>query len=891
MSRNVLAGCAAVLLAAILGLAAADNARPWKRLQREFLELERRHLRLRLEAARAEAAGPLAELRTAIEGEEARLAERRDEIDQLELDLRRFRGRLKAARLRQDAIRAEPPPAGASASEALAAHGERLRQSRMEVESLRELVADREQKLEAVLADLAAARDRQTRERAPIEALERRLAAHGKASGSGSGVAVRELAVSAFPLADGSPRVDRCVTCHLGSAREEPAGESWPPPFRRHPRPELFLGADSPHPHGRFGCTVCHGGAGRATDFARAGHRPRDAEREAAWAEAWGWRREALPAEPMLALDLTEAACGRCHGAEVWTPEAPIHDAGIELIAALGCTGCHPSEHPALAGRPKAGPALTGIADKTRPAWVYRWLEAPRASRPTTRMPHFFDPSDASPAEQDRARRAAEIRAIVHVLWERSRPAAGVPAAGVPEEGDPEAGRALFDRLGCRGCHLLEPGAGTRAAGPGAGLPGARFGPHLAGTGSKVRAGWLLAWLEDPRSYRRETPMPSLRLDDREAADLTAFLMSRRDPAWEGLELPPVDEAARDALVRADLEQSHTLEASQARLKRMSEREKNAYLGERTIARYACWGCHEIAGFEQAPPAAPSLERAGRRGLPASHRPVYRLTATEARAVDVALLGLAGARPVTDSETAVLAAGRAVLARYNCRACHRIEGRDQAPGGADDGAPELTHAGARLESPWLYRYLADPGETTVRPWLTTRMPTFGLSAAERNALVRYFSALAGRDLLSGAPGDAPAARSPAVAVGRVVFAMLQCDACHADGGGAAVTDAPAPSYHLARDRLRADWVVDWILDPERWRPGTAMPASFRSGPGEPLDSSYLIGSIETPIFAVERERLLRLFDSEAELHAYLSDPERVAEALRRYLWTLPSTRR
>ena len=65
-----------------------------------------------------------------------------------------------------------------------------------------------------------------------------------------------------------------------------------------------------------------------------------------------------------------------------------------------------------------------------------------------------------------------------------------------------------------------------------------------------------------------------------------------------------------------------------------------------------------------------------------------------------------------------------------------------------------------------------------------------------------------------------------------------------------------------------------------------MPASFLpAGAGE-ADSSFLAGSIATPMFRPERERLLRLLAGEDELSAYLSDPERVATALRDYLWSL-----
>ncbi len=874
--------CAAVLLAVILGLAIADNARPWKRLQAEFFDLERRQLSSRLAAARSVAAPKLTDLEARVESEQQALTSRQDEISELDDDLRRFRGKRRAAELRRGRLRSELEQT------------EELRQARMEVESLEELIADRERKLGAVHAELDAARELLAQELAPIEALEARLAElpgspiEPFASLFAPGVSVRELSLPE-PLEVGGEakagqrdrqRVNRCVTCHLAATRDDVESQDWPPPLRRHPRLELFLGAESPHPYEDFGCTACHGGDGRATDFTRAGHVPATATQEASWRQSWRWRRDRLQA-PMLPLELTEAACGRCHGAQVFFPEAPALDAGRQLIAALGCTACHASDHPSLGDLPRTGPSLIGIAGKTSRAWVHRWLEAPRACRPTTQMPHAFDLENGS-SPGDGERRSAEIRAIVDYLWQTSRPAVHEPTPA----GDVESGRALFRSVGCEGCHLLGLGAESPSL-------ERRHGPHLAGTGSKVAAAWLHAWLLDPRSYRSDSPMPSLRLDEREAADLTAYLMTRRDPAWESLALPEIDVRTRDRLVLDHLAREHTLESSQVRLGRMSERDKNAYLGERSIARHGCHGCHQIAGFERASAAGPNLsEIAGRwratlsneppasprRWLPSSHLPSYRLSDSEARAVTVALLGLTGGSGRRD-EAAGLAEGRRILARYNCRGCHRIEDR----GGMADatGTPDLAHTGARLESSWLYAYLSDPGDLRVRPWLEARMPTFGLSEAETNALVRYFALRAGRGVFASEP---PQPRPNVdVAVGRVVFGMLQCGDCHRSGG-----DLPqlAPSYLRASERLRPDWVAAWILDPERWLAGTPMPANFRPGDGEDLDSTFLIGSIQTPIFAVERERLLRLLDSEEELHQYLSDPERVAAALRDYLWTL-----
>jgi hypothetical protein len=42
-------------------------------------------------------------------------------------------------------------------------------------------------------------------------------------------------------------------------------------------------------------------------------------------------------------------------------------------------------------------------------------------------------------------------------------------------------------------------------------------GPNLDGTGSKVDAGWLYAWVRNPKGYWHETRMPNLRLTEKEA--------------------------------------------------------------------------------------------------------------------------------------------------------------------------------------------------------------------------------------------------------------------------------------------------------------------------------------------------------------------------------------
>lgn len=117
----------------------------------------------------------------------------------------------------------------------------------------------------------------------------------------------------------------------------------------------------------------------------------------------------------------------------------------------MGCTGCHPSSDPELAGLRKIGPDLRRIASKTTPEWAYRWIESPRDFRPTTWMPHFFTPREVE-SEAERRQRASEIRGIVAYLWTSSE-RVDYPS---PPAGDPDRGEGVFESCGCTGCHVRD---------------------------------------------------------------------------------------------------------------------------------------------------------------------------------------------------------------------------------------------------------------------------------------------------------------------------------------------------------------------------------------------------------------------------------------------------
>jgi cbb3-type cytochrome oxidase cytochrome c subunit/mono/diheme cytochrome c family protein len=240
--------------------------------------------------------------------------------------------------------------------------------------------------------------------------------------------------------------------------------------------------------------------------------------------------------------------------------------------------------------------------------------------------------------------------------------------------------------------------------------------------------------------------------------------------------------------------------------------------------------------------------------------PLFNITSADRTAVTAVVLGLvkepvkAEAKYRPNDVARRLAAGRAVIERYNCQQCHPIEGRegyvrhDQISKGADPGnlPPNLFSQGNRTRSEWLFRFLKAPFD--LRPAVAQRMPMFRMTDEEALALVDYFAALAERaDRLSTDPEDAPLPSAPyespvtidyevagqrrQVVVGNLVeetqalFETMNCNRCHLAKGtpGADPNEGGiAPPFTLAGARLRRDWVRDLLDDPQNQIQGTKM---------------------------------------------------------------------
>src|SRR5439155_12948071 len=121
--------------------------------------------------------------------------------------------------------------------------------------------------------------------------------------------------------------------------------------------------------------------------------------------------------------------------------------------------------------------------------------------------------------------------------------------------------------------------------------------------------------------------------------------------------------------------------------------------------------------------------------------------------------------------------GRWTVKELNCQGCHFVDGRGGAiratgiPTGMEppmvSGTATQLQQGQRTNPDWLFSFLKSPTTGLIRPWLKARMPTFGLSDAEANVLVRYFALDGDTQFPYRSPKEKPTAEL--LAVGKQMF--------------------------------------------------------------------------------------------------------------------------
>lgn len=681
-----------------------------------------------------------------------------------------------------------------------------------------------------------------------------------------------------------SQKVDRCTTCHLAIDRK--GFEDAPQPFKTHPNLDLYLSATSPHALEKVGCTVCHGGSGQSLSFTYAAHTPQNEEQAKEWKKKYHWHELHKWEKKMLPLQNTQASCTSCHQGVVNVPQAPKLNEGRQLAMQYGCFGCHTVK--GFENQWKVGPNLEHIQSKVNREWIVRWLQNPKSFRPSTQMPSIFHLENVS-SDEDRLKSNIAIEGIARYLMKNSDQ---VALTSPPKMGDPEIGKKLVKEVGCLGCHSVDDAKVNN------------HGPELIHMGSKVTPAWLFTWLKDPKHFSPATRMPNLRLTDEETTHITSYLLQSKNKEFDEKPTPKFHEKDLDQFAFNYLSQKMRRSEAKEQLAKMDLDAKFQFIGKEMISQQGCYGCHDIRGFEKAKPIGTELTKEGQKeidkldfgfiDIPKTRQawffqklkhprsfdqgkvktyqeklrmPEFGFTDEQANSLVTFILSLREENiPVSmqrqlDLRDQEVERGRHVVAKFNCQGCHTLDGVEGRIGALTEdkgnAPPTLEGEGKKVQEEWLYQFLHNP--TTIRPWLKYRMPTFGFDDAHLNALIKYFGGVS-KEEVSFSPNKNPEVSPEHFRSGRELFIKFKCIQCHQPGESQGMTASfLAPDLVISKDRLKANWVLDWLKDPQALQPGTQMPTFFPDGTSPVQD--ILGGDTEKQIESI-RDYLWKLTPEE-----------------------------
>ena len=268
---------------------------------------------------------------------------------------------------------------------------------------------------------------------------------------------------------------DRCVSCHvsMGPTEQGVIGAK-------------ILVAHKPvvHDPAEYGCTVCHGGQGQAT------------EKDDGHGDVPFWP------EPMIPARLSYAGCGTCH-APLLVPNRDLFESGLVAFQRLDCLACHRLDGRGGTIRPDGGgmegPDLSraGVLGYD-PDWYQKHLEM---SGEADDGPWKTSFAPVNPSDQD-----------LLAVFLSTR-------VGAP---DLIRAKAVFHSSGCLGCHQVS-GVGGED-GPDLSRAGEKDPGQLDFTNVPGKASlenWLAEHFRSPGAVVEGSRMPALGLSEEDIEMLT----------------------------------------------------------------------------------------------------------------------------------------------------------------------------------------------------------------------------------------------------------------------------------------------------------------------------------------------------------------------------------
>ena len=508
---------------------------------------------------------------------------------------------------------------------------------------------------------------------------------------------------------------------------------------------------------------------------------------------------------------------------------------GAFIFESIGCLACHSD----IEEDGKIhGPNLARIGEKINYEYLVSWLLEPKKHQPRTRMP------DIRLDEEDAQYVAAFLMSLkggyIEVLSDEDK-------VRLTDEKTASKGKDLINRYGCFGCHNIQGMEEKTKIGVELSEIGSKhihlfdFGllekKLLHGVGLKsshenigeARRAWLRAKLTNPRQFdegRYKRPedklrMPNFNLTKDEIETLLVLLTGMR----EG-ELP------------------------ESYITKLEGDKKSLVEGKGVIDKFNCMGCHQFS--IDTLHLKDGVVAKGMVKLEEEENLYFQLW--------------------EDNEGLGRKAGETVqVANEVIKSMSRSEGGDigdfiidyhvEVEGRVAEEAkvftpPVLYGEGKKVQSAWLFEFLEEP--VALRPWLDVRMPTFKMTEDEATVLARYFAALEKEEYpyeyiietkekyLEEREEEKPGYLTMAEHLFN--SKNVNCASCHVRGDITPEGEPAdwAPDLSKARERLKPDWIVNWLLDPQLIQPGTKMPKFFREGgfqdifPGTPEEQAVAL---------------------------------------------------
>ncbi len=279
--------------------------------------------------------------------------------------------------------------------------------------------------------------------------------------------------------------------------------------------------------------------------------------------------------------------------------------------------------------------------------------------------------------------------------------------------------------------------------------------------------------------------------------------------------------------------------------------------GHQLFSTMGCANCHSLAAVKKSQLKAPPLanlkgETGCLAGTAKAGVPWFGLDAAQKNAITAAMK----AAPTTAKLSPAESVSHGLLS-LNCYACHardKIGGvqeevnksfQTNQPEMGDEARipPPLDGVGGKIRPAYL-KGIFEKGSRD-RPYMYTRMPKFG--TANAGHLVDAFVTL---DQLPAGPeivftnSNTQVKHEARNMVGPKVFS---CTKCHTFAGYKA-EGVQGIDMTVMTDRLTREWFHAYLLDPQKVRPGTRMPASWPNG--QTFFDKVLDGKTATQIEAI-----------------------------------------